>query len=101
MLSEKPLAVTVGPARQMIAACRKNKVALGAMLQSRTAANWRKAKQMIDAGRLGKIHRISMVATHWYRTQAYYDSGAWRGTWDGEGGGILINQACHSLDIFQ
>ena len=58
-------------------------------------------KRMITAGRLGRIHRISQVCTQWYRTQAYYDSGAWRGTWDGEGGGMLINQACHALDLFQ
>ena len=101
VVCEKPLAVTVGPARAMIAECRKHKVALGAMLQDRTSNLWLKAKQMIDSGRLGKIHYLSMAATRWYRTQAYYDSGAWRGTWDGEGGGILINQACHSLDIFQ
>jgi predicted dehydrogenase len=101
VLSEKPLAVTVGPARAMIAECRKRKVALGAMLQDRTLPVYAKMKQMIDAGRLGKVHRISQMCTRWYRTQAYYDSGAWRGTWDGEGGGILINQACHALDIFQ
>jgi len=101
VLSEKPLAVTVGPARAMIAECRKHKVALGAMLQDRTLPLYVKMKQMIDAGRLGTIYRISQVCTRWYRTQAYYDSGAWRGTWDGEGGGILINQACHALDIFQ
>jgi predicted dehydrogenase len=101
VLSEKPLAVTVGPARAMIDECRKHKVALGAMLQDRTLGVYARMKQMIDAGRLGRIWRISLVCTRWYRTQAYYDSGAWRGTWDGEGGGILINQACHALDIFQ
>ena len=101
VLSEKPLAVTVGPARAMLEECRKQKVALGAMLQDRTLPLYVKMKQMIDSGRLGKIHRISQACTRWYRTQAYYDSGAWRGTWDGEGGGILINQACHALDIFQ
>ncbi len=101
VLSEKPLAVTVGPARAMIAECRKRKVALGAMLQDRTLPLYVRMKRMIDSGRLGKIHRISQACTRWYRTQAYYDSGAWRGTWDGEGGGILINQACHALDVFQ
>ena len=101
VLSEKPLAVTVGPARAMIAECAQRKVALGAMLQDRTLNVYAKMKGMIDAGRLGRIWRISQVCTRWYRTQAYYDSGAWRGTWDGEGGGILINQACHALDIFQ
>jgi predicted dehydrogenase len=101
VLCEKPLAVTVGPARAMIAECRKHKVALGAMLQDRALAMNVTMKRMIDSGRLGRIYRISQVCTRWYRTQAYYDSGAWRGTWDGEGGGILINQACHALDVFQ
>jgi len=101
VLSEKPLAVTVGAARAMVAECRKHKVAFGAMLQDRTLPVYAKMKQMIDGARLGRIYRISQVCTRWYRTQAYYDSGAWRGTWDGEGGGILINQACHALDVFQ
>ncbi len=101
VLSEKPLAVSVGPARAMVDACRDNGVALGAMLQDRTLAINATMKRMIESGRLGRVHRISQVCTRWYRTQAYYDSGAWRGTWDGEGGGILINQACHALDVFQ
>jgi predicted dehydrogenase len=101
VLCEKPLAVTVGAARAMIDECRKHKVALGAMLQDRGTAIYARMKRMIDSGRLGRVYRISQVCTRWYRTQAYYDSGAWRGTWDGEGGGILINQACHALDIFQ
>lgn len=101
VLCEKPLAVTVGPARAMIAECDRNKVALGAMLQDRTSPMNVAMKRMISAGKIGRIHRISQVCTRWYRTQAYYDSGAWRGTWDGEGGGILINQACHALDVFQ
>jgi len=101
VLCEKPLAVTVGPARAMVAECERCGVALGAMFQDRTSAISATMKRMIDAGRLGEIHRISQVCTRWYRTQAYYDSGAWRGTWDGEGGGILINQACHALDVFQ
>jgi predicted dehydrogenase len=61
----------------------------------------RKMKQMVDSGRVGEIYRVSMTCSNWYRTQAYYDSGAWRGTWDGEGGGIMLNQAPHSLDLYQ
>src|SRR5690606_8806082 len=61
---------------------------------------WRKkVHQMIQSGELGALHRISL-SVPWYRTQAYYDSGAWRGTWQGEGGGVLMNQAPHSLDQF-
>jgi predicted dehydrogenase len=58
-------------------------------------------KRLVDAGELGEIYRVSLVASNWYRTQSYYNSGSWRGTWDGEGGGVLINQAPHSLDLFQ
>jgi len=101
VLCEKPLAATVGAARAMIDECARRKVVLGAMLQMRTRAIMKKMKEMIDAGRLGEPFRISMICSNWFRTQAYYDSGAWRGTWDGEGGGILLNQAPHSLDLFQ
>lgn len=101
VLCEKPLAVTVGPARRMIAECRKRKVALGAMLQQRTRGIMMKMKQMVASGRIGEVFRVSMICSSWYRTQYYYDSGGWRGTWNGEGGGVLLNQAPHSLDLFQ
>lgn len=99
VLSEKPIAVTVAAADAMIAACEKGGVYLGVMFQQRTENVRRKMKEMIDGGEIGEIHRISMTAP-WYRPQAYYGSGAWRGTWKGEGGGILMNQAPHSLDQF-
>ena len=101
VMCEKPLASSVGPARQMIAECKKAKVAFGAMLQQRTRSIMIKVKQMVDRGEIGEIFRVQMICSNWFRTQAYYDSGAWRGTWDGEGGGVLINQAPHSLDLFQ
>jgi len=101
VLCEKPLAVSVGPARAMIAECKKRKVALGAVLHQRTRSIMLKMKQLIDAGTIGKIYRVEMVCSNWYRTQIYYDTGKWRGTWDGEGGGVLLNQAPHSLDLFQ
>ncbi|MFB3891427.1 MAG: Gfo/Idh/MocA family protein [Phycisphaerae bacterium] len=100
VLCEKPIAVTVGPARAMIAECRKHKAPLGVMFQSRTRGVMMKARQMVVSGELGEVFRVSMTATNWYRSQAYYDSGAWRGTWDGEGGGILLNQAPHHIDLF-
>jgi len=101
VMCEKPLAVTVGEARAMVAECRKRKVAFGAMLQQRTRGIMIKAKQMIESGKLGEIFRVSMNCSSWYRSQPYYDSGSWRGTWSGEGGGVMINQAPHSLDLFQ
>lgn len=101
VLCEKPLSSTVGDAHLMVRECKKRKVALGAMLQQRLRNIMIKAKKIVDSGRLGELFRIQVVASNWFRTQKYYDSGAWRGTWDGEGGGILINQAPHTLDLFQ
>ena len=101
VLCEKPVAVAIGPARAMVKECAKAGVAFGVMFQQRNRAEMRKMKQMVDAGAVGEIFRIQMLCSNWYRTQSYYNSGAWRGTWDGEGGGILLNQAPHSLDLFQ
>jgi predicted dehydrogenase len=101
VLCEKPLASRVGHARAMIAECRKRKVALGVVLHHRTRAIMRKMKQLVDGGAIGEAFRVELICSSWFRTQAYYDSGAWRGTWDGEGGGVLINQAPHHLDLYQ
>ncbi len=101
VLCEKPLASTVGPARAMIAECRKNKVSLGVVLHHRTRTAMIKMRKLIDDGVIGDVFRVQLICSSWFRTQAYYDSGAWRGTWDGEGGGVLINQAPHHLDLFQ
>ena len=60
-----------------------------------------KIKQLIDSGELGEIRRINWIITNWFRTQAYYNSGTWRATWDGEGGGVLLNQCPHQLDLMQ
>lgn len=100
VLSEKPIAVTVGEADRMIDACRRAGVLLGVMFQQRTMPLYRKAKELLEGGVIGRVYRASLVASAWYRTQAYYDSGDWRGTWKGEGGGVIMNQAPHSLDLF-
>jgi len=100
VLVEKPLASTIGPAQAMIDECRRRKVALGVMYQYRTRAIMKRMKRIIESGKLGHVYRATLTCSKWYRTQAYYDSGAWRGTWDGEGGGILLNQASHHLDVF-
>jgi predicted dehydrogenase len=101
VLCEKPLASSVGPARTMIQQCKKHKVRLGVVLHHRSRDIMRKAKQLVENGTLGELFRVSMVCSSWFRSQAYYDSGDWRGTWDGEGGGVLINQAPHHLDLFK
>lgn len=101
VLCEKPLESRIGRARVMVAECRKNKVAMGVVLHHRTRTIMQKMKKMVDSGVIGEAFRVEMVCSSWFRSQAYYDSGAWRGTWDGEGGGVLINQAPHHLDLFQ
>lgn len=101
VLCEKPLSSSVGPARAMIAECKKNKVALGVVLHHRTRKIMQKMHKLATDGSLGNVFHVQMVCSNWFRSQNYYDSGAWRGTWDGEGGGVLINQAPHSLDLFQ
>ena len=99
VLSEKPLAVTVSAADTMIAAAKKSGRMFGVMYQMRGEGQNRAARAVIESGRLGDIYRTSLVMG-WYRSQAYYDSGGWRATWSGEGGGVLINQAPHYLDVF-
>ncbi len=101
VLSEKPLAATVGAARTAVEACEKAGVALGVVFQQRSRDAMIKMKRMVERGQLGEIYHASLLCSDWYRTQAYYEASPWRGTWDGEGGGVLINQASHSLDLFQ
>ncbi len=97
VLCEKPLAVHVADADAMVESCKRANVMLGVVFQQRTETSRRAMKNLISQGAIGEIYRVAMSAP-WYRPQFYYDSGAWRGTWNGEGGGILMNQAPHSLD---
>jgi predicted dehydrogenase len=99
VLCEKPLAAAVGPARAMVEQCERAGVRFGAMLQHRTRAVMRMVKRMLAEGDLGRLLRVSLTCSDWLRTRAYYDSQPWRGTWDGEGGGVLLNQAPHHLDL--
>lgn len=99
VLSEKPVGVTVGAVDKMIAAAKASGLKFGAMFQMRAEPQNQAAKQIAASGVLGNIYRTSLVMG-WYRSQAYYNSGGWRATWVGEGGGVLINQAPHYLDLF-
>lgn len=106
VLSEKPIAVHLRDAAAMVAAFEESRKAhpslvFAAMFQQRTQANWMKVKELLGSGALGKIVRATWIITDWFRTQAYYDSGGWRATWKGEGGGVLMNQCPHNLDLFQ
>jgi len=99
VLCEKPLAVTVSDAERMVKGAKKYKKVFSVMHQMRTEPFFKKAKEIVESGAIGKIHRTLCVDL-WYRAQAYYDSGTWRATWKGEGGGVLINQAPHIIDLF-
>ncbi|MEK7474877.1 MAG: Gfo/Idh/MocA family oxidoreductase [Candidatus Coatesbacteria bacterium] len=99
VLTEKPLAVHKADGERMIAAHRKTKVVFAIMHQMRTSSVWKKVKQLLVAGELGEIRRVNWIVTDWFRPQSYYDSGGWRATWKGEGGGVLMNQCPHNLDL--
>lgn len=95
---EKPLEITLDRCDRIIEACRKNKVKLSAIFPSRFHDSSRAVKKAIEAGRFGKL-TLGDAYVKWFRSQDYYDSGAWRGTWELDGGGALMNQAIHSVDI--
>ncbi len=99
VISEKPVAVTVSAADAMIAAAQRTGTPFAVMHQSRCEPVWQAAHRIVAEGRLGELYRTMMVYAD-FRSQAYYDSAGWRATWDGEGGGVLMNQSPHSLDRF-
>jgi predicted dehydrogenase len=102
VLSEKPAAVSVTEARRMNEAhARHPELTFGVMFQMRTGALYQKVRQLVLDGELGDVTRITWVVTDWFRTWSYYASGGWRATWTGEGGGVLINQCPHNLDLLQ
>ena len=102
VLVEKPIAVHKAEAERLLAeAVKYPHLVKALMFNQRTLPAHKKSKQLIDSGELGKINRINWVITDWFRSQAYYDSGAWRATWAGEGGGVLLNQCPHQLDLWQ
>lgn len=103
VLCEKPVAVGVRDAREINETYKKyeNKLKFGINFQSRTNPIFRKMRTLIAEGELGEISRITYICSDWFRSNAYYASSSWRGTWSGEGGGVLINQCPHSLDQFQ
>ncbi len=98
VIVEKPLEVTLKKCDAIIRACEASGVTLSTIFPSRFHDASRELKRAIDAGRFGRI-TLGDAYVKWYRTQAYYDSGAWRGTWALDGGGALMNQAIHSVDL--
>lgn len=99
VISEKPIAVTVSAGDRMVEAAQRTGTPFAVMHQSRSEPIWQAAHRLVQEGRLGEIYRTMLVYAD-FRSQAYYDSAGWRATWDGEGGGVMINQAPHSIDRF-
>jgi len=101
VLTEKPAGVFVRQVREMNAAAEKSGKVFGIMFNQRTDPLFQKTREIVKSGGLGELKRFVWIVTNWYRTQYYYESGSWRATWQGEGGGVLMNQAPHNFDIWQ
>ena len=102
VMVEKPAGVYTKQVREMNAeADRHPDVVFGMMFNQRTNCVYRKMRELVQSGKYGRVRRTNWIITDWYRPQAYYDSGDWRATWSGEGGGVLLNQCPHQLDLLQ
>ena len=101
VMVEKPVGVYTKQVREMNEAADKSKAVFGVMFNQRTNHIYRKMKELVSSGNYGQIRRTNWIITNWYRPQAYFDSGDWRATWSGEGGGVLLNQCPHQLDLWQ
>ncbi|TVR08556.1 MAG: gfo/Idh/MocA family oxidoreductase [Planctomycetota bacterium] len=105
VLVEKPISVHKADCERLIAAYRartpaqRKKQVFAAMFNQRTDPRYQKIRQLIQDGELGTLRRVNWIITDWFRTEAYYQSGGWRATWKGEGGGVLVNQCPHQLDV--
>lgn len=101
VMSEKPAGVYTRQVRGMNAAAEKSGKVFGLMFNQRTLGQHQKVKELVGSGELGELRRTNYLITNWFRAQSYYDSGGWRATWAGEGGGVLANQCPHNLDLWQ
>ncbi len=101
VMVEKPAGVYTKQVKEMNEAAKKSDVVFGMMFNQRTNPMYIKMRELIQSGELGAIRRTNWIITNWFRSQQYYDSGAWRATWSGEGGGVLLNQCPHNLDLWQ
>lgn len=101
VIVDKPAGVYTKQVREMNEVAEKSKAKLAVLFNQRTTAVYRKMRELIANGEIGEIQRVTWIITDWFRTQQYYDSGSWRATWAGEGGGVLINQCPHQIDLIQ
>jgi predicted dehydrogenase len=99
VLVEKPISAHKADALRLLAAHRNPRQIFAVMFNQRTDPRYRELRRMVQVGELGAVRRINWIITDWFRTQAYYQSVAWRATWAGEGGGVLLNQSPHQLDL--
>ncbi|MCU0787811.1 MAG: Gfo/Idh/MocA family oxidoreductase [Verrucomicrobia bacterium] len=101
LMMEKPLTATKLDGERLLAVPRKPGQVFAIMMNLRTHPHYRRIKGWLDAGMLGELQRVQWTITNWFRPEAYYRLSDWRATWKGEGGGVLINQALHNLDVLQ
>lgn len=101
VLVEKPAGVYTKQVKEMIEAAKQTDTTFAMMFNQRTNCIYRKMRELVQSGEYGEIKRTNWIITNWYRPQVYYDSGDWRATWSGEGGGVLLNQCPHQLDLWQ
>ncbi|MEE0898602.1 MAG: Gfo/Idh/MocA family oxidoreductase [Acutalibacteraceae bacterium] len=102
VMVEKPAGVYTKQVREMNEEAEKHpEVVFGMMFNQRTNCVYRKLRELVQSGEYGEIRRTNWIITDWYRPQFYYNSGDWRATWSGEGGGVLLNQCPHQLDLWQ
>ena len=101
VLVEKPAGVYTKQVKEMIEEAKKTDTTFAMMFNQRTNCIYRKMRELVQSGEYGQIKRTNWIITNWFRSQVYYDSGDWRATWSGEGGGVLLNQCPHQLDLWQ
>lgn len=101
VMCEKPAGVYTKAVREVNEAAEKSGLVYALMYNQRTNCLYRKMHEIMQSGEMGQMKRVVWLITNWFRTQHYYDSGAWRATWAGEGGGVLLNQCPHNLDLLQ
>lgn len=101
VICEKPAGVYTKQVKEMNAVAEQSKGLFTMMYNQRTNPLYIKMHELVAGGELGEIRRVNWIITNWFRTQFYYDSGSWRATWKGEGGGVLMNQCPHQLDLLQ
>src|SRR5690349_5933804 len=102
VMVEKPISAHKADAERLIGVHQQHpNLVFAGMFQLRSEPRYLKIRKLIDSGELGEVVRLNWIITDWFRTEAYYASGGWRATWKGEGGGVLLNQCLHNLDVMQ